>query len=690
MYEWMRRLSVKEKIMAPLAGLVLVVFLVFGFVLNNLITNNAMETFRADTERQVVQVDNAMDIFLNGLRDGLVNMANDPLLKQGGELTRYFEQTPGGDGMIAMEPAAKGGFEAQAYQLFQRYGEANKSAVSVISYGTVDGGYLQYPAVKRKAGYDSRKRDWFTDSMKDTGKVRITKPFKTSKGTPTVGIFAVVKSDSGEPRGVLGLNIDLPVVTDMIANIKIGETGYIMMLDSDGVIIADPKHPEQNFQKLSEAGLDELSTATLKTGELQELTLDGTTKMVQSYTSEKTGYQYVTIVDRSQVMASVRHMRIALGIAILVALVLMFLATWRIADLIVTPLRRIEQAAGQVAQGNLRGIQVTLDSQDELGRLANSFQTMVDDLKKLLHEIKDSADELSNSSGQMSEGVEQVAQTITHVAEQVGDISESASQQSETMVSAVDHIRAMTDNVAGIAETSATISERSSRAGAAAKAGVDGVNGAVAAMEQIRRTVDESAQAVAELSKSSKHIGEAIGVIQGIAEQTNLLALNAAIEAARAGEHGRGFAVVADEVRKLAEQSASAAEEIAGTLSNIQQVTQQAVTSMQAGTEEVKRGSEVVNGAGAKFKEIAEHIEAVDQLVKEAAETASQTADGSMTMLKSAEDVEESTKKITGNISNISAATEEQSASMEEISASSHTLADMAEKLQKEADHFKF
>lgn len=81
MYEWMQRLSVKEKIMAPLAGLVLVVFLVFGFVLNNLITNNAMETFRADTERQVVQVDNAMDIFLNGLRDGLVNMANDPLLK---------------------------------------------------------------------------------------------------------------------------------------------------------------------------------------------------------------------------------------------------------------------------------------------------------------------------------------------------------------------------------------------------------------------------------------------------------------------------------------------------------------------------------------------------------------------------------------------------------------------------------
>jgi len=526
--------------------------------------------------------------------------------------------------------------------------------------------------------------------MKDTDKVRITKPFKTSKGTPTVGIFAVVKSDSGEPRGVLGLNIDLPVVTDLIDDIKIGETGYIMMLDSDGVIIADPKHPEQNFQKLSEAGLGELSTQPLTAGKLQEVELDGTTKIAQSYTSEQTGYQYITLVDKAQVMANVRHMRIALGIAFLVALVLMFGATWRIANLIVTPLRRIEQAAGQVAEGNLRGIQVTLDSQDELGRLASSFQTMVDDLRKLLHEIKDSADELSNSSGQMSEGVEQVAQTITHVAEQVGDISESANQQSETMVSAVDHIREMTDHVAGIAETSDTISQRSTQAGEAAQAGVAGIDGAVDAMEQIRLTVDESAQAVAELNESSQHIGEAIGVIQGIAEQTNLLALNAAIEAARAGEHGRGFAVVADEVRKLAEQSASAAEEIAGTLSNIQQVTQKAVTSMQAGTDRVKRGSEVINGAGEKFKEIVGHIEAVDKLVKEAARTASEVADGSMTMLQGAEDVEESTKKITGNIGNISAATEEQSASMEEISASSHNLAAMAEKLQQEAAHFKF
>ena len=655
MHDLLSRMSVKQKLMVPVSVLVCLVFLVLGVVLNSIITKNAMDTFADDTQRQAEQVDNAMDIFLNGLRDGLVNMANDPILKQGGSLTKYYEEQPGGDGMVAMDPQGKGGFELAAYQLFQRFGEANKNAVSVISYGTTDGGYLQYPAIKRKADYDSRKRSWFKDSMADTSKVRITKPFKTSKGTPTVGIFAVVKGNDGQPQGVLGLNIDLPVVTDMIANIKIGETGYIMMLDADGVIIADPKHPDVNFQKLEEANLGGLSTTPLK-AELQEVDLDGTTKIVQTYRSEKTGYQYITLVDKSQVMASVSHMRTALIIALLVALLLIFAVTWKLADVIVAQLRDLESAASRMANGDLRDIQVATEADDEIGRLSRSFQQMVDDLKKLLHELKESADELSGSSVQMSGGVQQVAETITHVAGEVGDISESSTKQNDTMTSVVDHIREMTDRMAGIADTSEHISETSGKAGEAAKAGVSGVDSAVAAMEEIRATVDECAQAVAELDR----------------------------------EHGRGFAVVADEVRKLAEQSAEAAEDIAGTLSSVQGITQRAVSSMQAGTERVKNGSKVVNRAGGKFREIAGHIEEVDQLVKESARTASALSDDSMKMLEGAEHIEETTQKITGNISNISAATEEQSAAMEELAASSHGLADMAEKLQKEAAHFKF
>ena len=194
----MDRFNVKQKIMISVSVLFIVVMLVLGIVLDRIITSTQLANFEEEADLQSAQVDNAMHLFLNGLRDGLVNMANDPVLRAGGEITRYTDPaviaTAASDGNIAMDPQAKGGFELAAYQLFQRFGEANKTSVSVISYGTTDGGYLQYPAVKRKKGYDSRSRDWFKESMADVSKVRITKPFKTSKGTPTVGILLRLKA----------------------------------------------------------------------------------------------------------------------------------------------------------------------------------------------------------------------------------------------------------------------------------------------------------------------------------------------------------------------------------------------------------------------------------------------------------------------------------------------------------------
>lgn len=358
MGNWFGGINVRQKILFSVGGLFVVAFLVLGVVLNGILRSNALDSYEQEANLQAAQVDNGMDLFLSGLRDGLVNMAEDPLLKQGGDITKYMDGAADDTGMIAMDPAAKGGFEAQAYALFERFGQANKSTVSVISYGTTDGGYLQYPAIKRKKGYDSRKRDWYTESMKDTSAVRITKPFKTSKGTPTVGIFATVKGVDGTPRGVLGLNIDLPVITDMIGQIKVGETGYIVLLDSDGVIIADPQHPDKAFAKLSEAELGDLSTEELRTDKPQAMTIDGAGKLVSTYRSDKTGYQYVTIIDQSEAMASVTHLRWVLGIVLLVMLAIVFLATMRIATLITAPLRSLQGAAGQLAGGDLRDMHI--------------------------------------------------------------------------------------------------------------------------------------------------------------------------------------------------------------------------------------------------------------------------------------------------------------------------------------------
>ena len=209
-------------------------------------------------------------------------------------------------------------------------------------------------------------------------------------------------------------------------------------------------------------------------------------------------------------------------------------------------------------------------------------------------------------------------------------------------------------------------------------------------MEKISDTVGRSSEAVEILGQRSQQIGEIVNTISSIADQTNLLALNAAIEAARAGEHGRGFAVVADEVRKLAEQSGSATEEIAQIIRDIQASTENAVGVMKAGTEEVRSGSEIVGQAGERFSQILSNISEMERLIRESTQDTNEAAKGSKEVLEAAGGVARNTEQMADSIGSISAATEEQSASMEEIAASSHSLANMSEKLQEAANKFKF
>ena len=688
----MENWGVKKKIIALASFVFILAMLAAGVILNRVITQSEMESFVEETDLQAAQVDNAMDVFLNGLRNDLVMLSENPLLKQGGAITTYYNSTiaPDAKGMIPMDPAARGGFEAAAYESFRQMGDTHKEAVSVISYGTTDGGYLQWPAISRKNDYDSRKRDWYTDSMKDISKVRITKPFMTSKGTPTLGIFAVVKGTDGTPRGVLGFNIDLPVVTDMIGKIHLGDTGYMMLVDSEGTIVADPKHKEADFKKLSDSGISGMEKLDGVSSGIVRLQMDGIDKLASIYSPEKTGYRYITLIDESQLFAGLNSMRKILIGVLLAALVIIVLAMNWVSNKVLAPLQNVSRAADAIADGDLRNVDVRVETQDEIGVLAQSFQSMAKQLQELLVQIQTSAKDVSMFSNQLSGSSEQCSDTIVHVAETVGDIAGTARDQKKTMEQVVEHIRRMAEQMTAVAEKMEIVRSSSANAGAAAADGEKSISEAVAQMEKISDTVGRSSEAVEILGQRSQQIGEIVNTISSIADQTNLLALNAAIEAARAGEHGRGFAVVADEVRKLAEQSGSATEEIAQIIRDIQASTENAVGVMKAGTEEVRSGSEIVGQAGERFSQILSNISEMERLIRESTQDTNEAAKGSKEVLEAAGGVARNTEQMADSIGSISAATEEQSASMEEIAASSHSLANMSEKLQEAANKFKF
>ena len=683
--------GVKNKIVVSLITIFVVTMLILGLILDNVIANKSKTDFLYATNREVRQVDNAIDMLFLDLKDSLQMMTNNDTFKNSGKITVYADmKSTAADGMIPMTPLENGGFEADAYTIFRNFGENHKRIVSVVSYGTTDGGFLQWPTVPRKEGYDSRSRDWYKNSMAKPGEIMITDPFMTSKGMPTIGIFSVVKNANGVPQGVLGLNVDLPIITEIISDIKIGETGYIMLVDAKGTIIADPLNPELNFKNLKDTGIDGFSAiADLNEGSM-EIKIDGTDKLADVYTSEKTGYRYITIVDKSQLMAGVNDVRKILIAVLLGAIILIILAAYWLSHQIVSPLKKLENVAENIAKGDVRAVDINIRSKDEIGNLANSFTEMNNQLRSLISHINKSAEEVSCASSELSTGAEQTADTIVHVAETIGDVAESSISQSNTINHMVDLVRGMADGIHGIAQNSENIQSVSTKAGNAAVDGGSAIERAIKQMEKIESTVAESSNAVEILGQRSKQIGDIVGTIASIAAQTNLLALNAAIEAARAGEQGRGFAVVADEVRKLAEQSQAATGEIAQIINEIQTDTDRAVNAMNAGTQEVKVGNEVVGIAGTQFMQIADLIKQVDALIKELAGGAESIAKDSTTVLNAVDEVDKSTKSIAADIDSISASTEEQSASMEQISASSQGLARMAEVLKEAIGKFKY
>ena len=432
-------------------------------------------------------------------------------------------------------------------------------------------------------------------------------------------------------------------------------------------------------------------------------------------------------------------------ITIFIALAVGLLLAVFMARSISKPVTQMARVALKLADGDLTVEELRVKSRDEIRDLAESFNKMVRNLRELIQGINTTSEsvaatseELSSNGEEATKATQQVAKAIGQIAMGAGEQSRSvtdtvkvveqvsqaieqiasgAQEQSRSVVNTTSMVNEMTDKIEQMARGMDKVKSSSKQNGEVASAGGHAVEKTVKGMLGVKGAVFETAQRINELGEQSQKIGEIIEVIDDIAEQTNLLALNAAIEAARAGEHGKGFAVVADEVRKLAERSGKATKEIAQLITSIQQGTKVAVESMQVGTREVEEGVTLAEEAGSSLKEIVDGVETADEqvnrimsLIKEilsssrevsevvnnvAAITEENTA-ATEQMAASAEQVNSAMQSI-ASVSEesaaaseeVSASTEELNASVEEISSSSEQLAKMAQELQDMVAQFK-
>ncbi|NLL18344.1 MAG: methyl-accepting chemotaxis protein [Clostridia bacterium] len=356
--------------------------------------------------------------------------------------------------------------------------------------------------------------------------------------------------------------------------------------------------------------------------------------------------------------------------------------------LILNPMNAVVRAMEQASQGDLTA-HAECKSQDELLLLAEGFNEMVKNFRAYTVKIKDVAEEVSEMATGLSRNVHESSQSTEQIATTIQNVALGMDEQSQNIRSTSSTIGEMSAGIHQVAANARSVSELSQDTSEIAAEGGRAVDASVSQMNTISETVNNSARTVQLLGDRSVEIGQIVETITNIAEQTNLLALNAAIEAARAGEQGRGFAVVAEEVRKLAEQSATAAHQISELIKHIQKETKQAVESMNRGTVEVENGIQVVTNAGEAFSRIVNSIQNVARQIEEVSVACQQMAEGGKEVVALMGDIEGIATSTAGSTQEVAAAIEELAANYSEHQAMSHRLSTMSNELMDMVKNMK-
>ncbi|EHS58060.1 methyl-accepting chemotaxis protein [Paenibacillus sp. Aloe-11] len=554
--------------------------------------------------------------------------------------------------------------------------------------GNAKGQYIRTPK-KKEADYDPRERKWYKNAMQEKDKVSVSVPaVSVTTGNLVVNLSKTLE----DGQGAIALSLNLDKMSQSLQSVKIGERGGLFIVDSNHKIVSGAGAAFNNTGKKPAdtiEGLPEAKNAENDTPSISQIQFMNRDVLAFTLKDPVTGWSIIALSDLEDYSDAaqpiLKQSLIVIAISVLVAAIIIFLM---IRSFLI-PLRKLQAGTRIVRDGNLTE-RVNLSSKDEFGELAQNFDQMTHALHTMVSEVNQTSSRLASSSLMIKESTEQTTESVQHVAETVMESAENAATSAEASEQTANAVEEMAKGVSTIAESASSIVDSAGHTEQDVAQGSKMISNVRAQMDRILEAVSQTASLMDELSQLSDNAKQMNSAIAAIAKQTNLLSLNASIEASRAGEAGRGFAVVAIEVRKLSEQSKESADSISQIITQMLDLIQRSTATMNGNVRnqvgEGLRISQDAEGAFANIERSTSHIVEQIQSVSAAAEEISASTEevsATVTHLASLSRSSADSSQTT------SAAAQEQMAAMEEIASSSQELSRMAQDLQALVKRFK-
>ncbi|EHQ87603.1 methyl-accepting chemotaxis protein [Desulfosporosinus youngiae] len=680
--------GMRTKLMMIFLILVIVPIAFISYGVNSYVKNQVLDNFVISTTKEITQVNNMINTFFASVSDNCDLLANDAAVEKADQtITTYINKK--GDG-TKMTPSQNGGIEQEIYNSFLRYAQTHPNT-AYLYMGTTHGGYIQWPESKVADNYDPRERLWYKTAMNNKGKVVRTAPYYYETDNSTyVDTVKTISNNSGEIMGVQVLSISLNRITEEIKTIKVGKTGYLMLVDSDGTIIANPNKPEYNFKKISELDIHELNKITEINSDYFYANIDKQRNIVNVYTSPETNWKFVAIIPEVEAMASASQIQKTIVILALIFVAAGLLAAFIISKKIAKPIAVTASYLDTMKTGDFSKEfpENLLRRKDEIGVLGKAVKDMCHDIGNLIKQVKDSSGMVRNTSNFLTDMTTHTDDATKEVVGAVRQIALAAAEQARELEISSSKTNELAERIEIVSKSVEEMGKISSQTSGLNLKGLNIMKSLIDKSVATKESAQQVNDLVLGMDKMSGEISAITETIRQIAEQTNLLALNAAIEAARAGEHGRGFAVVAEEVRKLAEESGNATKDINKLIGNLQNQTKDVVLATKKLINFTNEQENSVNETEEIFRETENGIGVLDIKVAEVKEQNRQMEEKKDMLISSIDNISAVSEETAASTEEVSASMDEQAAAIEQITRYSTELKSLAGNLQRLIEKF--